>query len=259
MIGVKSLKSIKSRENLGIFVVEGERFVREIPKNQKVLQYVVSDKYKKSIEELKSRAPVMPVADGVFARIADTNAPQGILAVVEKKHYDIHSVMQNEGFVLALENLGDPSNIGGLIRTAAAADCGGILFTKGCVSVWNPKVLRGSAGATLKLPFAVNVDITEIIATARRQNIPVYAAHPKGDVLPYDINLTNRFCLILGNEAHGISQTVMKEACKLIKLPMNKNTESLSASVAGAVIMYEAVRQRLISMEAKIAYSQKDN
>ena len=245
LLGIKSLKSKKFRESMDIFFVEGERFVGEIPENYEVLQYVLSDRYKKPSQKFSARAKIQIVPDGVFSRLAETTTPQGIIAVVKKNHYTISDILDEKGFILVLENVSDPANVGSLIRTASAANTGGVILTEGSASVWNPKVQRASAGSSLKIKIA-QAPIGAVITQLKKLHIPLYAAHPTGDTLPYTINLSKRFALVVGSEAHGISQTMKTEADKLIKLPMNKDIESLSASVAGAVIMYEAVRQQTL-------------
>ena len=244
MIGVKSLRTKKTRDELGVFIVEGEKFVKEIPPDYRVVQYIVCDKFKKSTDFYQKRAKVLEVSKAVFDRVSETTSPQGILAVVEKKRFTYEQTLVRDGFILVCENINDPGNLGNLIRTAAAAEAACVVLTHNSVSVWNPKVLRSSAGAALKLPVIESANITEAANFAKSQNIPIYAAHPRSNTHPYDLDLSKKFCLILGSESHGLTETTKKQADALISLPMSTNTESLSVATAGAVIMYEAVRQK---------------
>ena len=243
MLGIKSLRSKKFRQSMDIFFVEGEKFVDEIPEKYEVLQYVISDKFKKPTLKYARRAKILTANESVFARVAETSTPQGIIAVVKKIEYNVQDFLEEKGFILILENVSDPANVGGLIRTAAAANAGGVILTEGSASAWSPKVLRASAGCCLKIKVA-NTQINTAISQIKSKNIPVYAAHPTGNMTPYEIDLCNRFALIIGSEARGISQTVKKQADRLVRLPMNAKVESLSASTAGAVLMYESVRQK---------------
>ena len=235
---------MKSRDELGVFIVEGDKFVKEIPASHQIVQYVVSDEYKKPSEILKRRAKVLAVGKAAFERVAQTKSPQGILAVVEKKHYSFEDIAKAFGFVLVCENINDPGNVGSLMRTAAAANASGIVLTKECASAWNPKVQRASAGAALSMPIVSGADIGCAVGFARKLGMPIYAAHPAEGVLPYDINLSERFCLVLGSESTGLSKAAKRSADFLVRLPMSGNMDSLSVPVAGSIIMYEAVRQR---------------
>ena len=244
LIGIKSLKTKKSRDELGVFLVEGEKFVKEIPVSYRIVQYIVSDGYRRSTEALKNRANVLEVNKALLDRVAQTASPQGILAVVEKKHYTYEEASIGDGFVLVCECINDPGNLGSLIRTAAAAEASCVVLTHGSASVWNPKVQRASAGAALNLPVAEDIGLYEVAKHAKKHNIPLYAAHQRSGILPFDLDLSKKFCLILGSESHGLSETAEKLADALIRLPMSANVESLSVAAAGSIIMYESVRQK---------------
>ena len=96
----------------------------------------------------------------------------------------------------------------------------------------------------MRLPVVAGLSTDEVMTALKKQNIPTYATCPRGNILPYALDLTSDFCLMLGNEAHGLSQKITNSATALVKLPMSNTTESLNASVAGSILIYEAVRQR---------------
>lgn len=235
---VKLLKTKKGRDQTGLFIIEGEKFVQEIPAGWRVVKYIVAQRYARAHDMSFFCGNCEIVRDSIFDSLADTVSPQGVLAVCEQKRYIIEEIPHN--FILLGENLNDPGNIGTLIRTAAAAGVSGVILTSGSGDIYNPKVLRASAGAVLRLPIVTDVSLAEIPQTIK----PIYAAHPRGDVLPYELNLCDNFCLMVGNEARGLTNAAVNMATKLARLPMVNNTESLNASVAGSVLMYEAVRQR---------------
>ena len=242
---LKHLKTKKGRDETGLFIIEGEKFVQEIPDDWHVVQYVTANRYAAvhDISPYENRATCQIVRDSIFDSLADTVSPQGILAVCGQKRFRIGDITPN--FILLGENLNDPGNIGALIRTAAAAGASGVILTAGSGDIYNPKVLRAAAGAVLRLPIVTDADLKETIAWLSKKNVPTYAAHPRGSVLPYELDLRNNFCLLVGNESHGLSETAAKLANTLVSLPMVNNTESLNASVAGSILMYEAVRQRV--------------
>ena len=237
---LKLLKTKKGRDETGLFIIEGEKFVQEIPADWRVVKYVIAQRYAKTHGIPALRAGYEVMRDSIFDGLADTVSPQGVLAVCEQKRYLIEEIPRN--FILLGENLNDPGNIGALIRTAAAAGVSGVILTSGSGDIYNPKVLRASAGAVLRLPIVTDVSLTDVFEYLG--DTPAYAAHPRGDVSPYELNLRENFCLMVGNEAKGLTDTAANLARAKVSLPMVNSTESLNASVAGSVLMYEAVRQR---------------
>ncbi|MCL1882338.1 MAG: RNA methyltransferase [Defluviitaleaceae bacterium] len=246
MCALKDLQSKKGRDESGLFLVEGEKFIAEIPESYEIGYYVVSRNFADThdLSPYKKRARCEIIRDSLFKKLADTVTPQGIIAVCEKIPYKLDDILQKDGFFLMGECLSDPGNIGTLVRTAAAAGASGALFTEGCCDVYSPKVLRAAAGAVLRLPIVANISVDKIYGLLKNAGIPVFAAHPRGNALPYDLNFRDKFCLLIGNESHGISKNAETNADALVRLPMTDDTESLNASVAGSILLYEAVRQR---------------
>jgi len=244
---LKLLKTKKGRDETGLFIIEGEKFVREIPPQWRVVKYIAAQRYAKAhdIAEYESRAECTVVRDSIFDSLADTVNPQGLLAVCEKQVFGMSDLAGD--FFLLGENFNDPGNIGALVRTAAAAGVTGIILTAGSGDIYNAKVLRAAAGAVLRVPFVVDITLQEAVASLRSLNIPIYAAHPRGQDTPYSLDLRGGTCILIGNESHGISREAENLADGLVTLPMANSTESLNASVAGSILMYEAVRQRMIS------------
>ncbi|MCL1877773.1 MAG: RNA methyltransferase, partial [Defluviitaleaceae bacterium] len=119
----------------------------------------------------------------------------------------------------------------------------GAIFTRGSCDVYSPKVIRAAAGAVLRLPIIANADPCEILDALKDRATKIFAAHPRGDFLPYDLNMRDNFCLLVGNESHGVSDAALARADATVRLPMTNSTESLNASVAGSILLYEAVRQ----------------
>jgi len=302
-VQIKKLKTKKGRDESGLFVVEGEKFVAEIPAHFEISRYLVTQEFAEThdLAPYEARARVEIIRTSVFAAIADTVTSQGVLAVCAKVRPS-HSgyrgsssecdhtfedgweslsdlelmlgdgvagrmpaassaVAADGGMSLALpcvgagarparfyllgENINDPGNMGTLVRTAAAAGASGAIFTRGSCDVFSPKVIRAAAGASLRLPLVADACISETLAVLKSCGIPVFAAHPRGDVLPYELDMRENFCLLIGNESAGISETAKKSASALVRLPMPGETESLNASVAGSILLYEAVRQRI--------------
>ena len=243
---IKALKSRKGREEAGQFLVEGEKFVHEIPEDWDIDFYVMAERYAKThdLSVYKRRAACEIMRDSLFDALADTVTPQGVMAVCRQKKYAVSDMIKPDSFLLLGENLSDPGNIGALIRTAAAAGADGMILTAGSGDIYNPKVLRSAAGAVFRLPIVTDAELLPTTEILKKSGVALYAAHLKGEILPYALDLCAGFCFMIGNEAHGLSEKAAVSADRMVRLPMPGGTESLNASVAGSILMYEAVRQR---------------
>lgn len=247
---ISSLKAKKDRDKLGLFVAEGLRFVAEIPDDYEIMLYAVSESFEAEFDlaVFEKRAIVHVVADKLFKEISDTTNPQGILAVIKQKKNSIERVIDNSGengFFIIAEELNDPGNLGTIVRTADACGCNGVFLSKGSVDVYNPKVLRSTMGSVFHLPIISDVDIEECVQKLKAKGSTIYASHLKGQKYPYSLNLIKGCSFILGNEARGLSDKVANLADEYVKIPMPGKAESLNASIAAGVLMYEVVRQRL--------------
>jgi TrmH family RNA methyltransferase len=244
---VKQLKTKKGRDESGLFIIEGEKFVSEIPKGWPVKKYLFAKSYADTHDTSRFalRAECETLRDSMFASLSDTATPQGIMAVCEQKCFTLREVLTGNCLLLLGENLSDPGNVGTLIRTASAAGADGVILTAGSAELYNPKVLRAAAGAVFHIKVVTGADINDAIAKIKKHGAKVYASHPRSDILPYSIDMREAVCLLIGNEAHGLTGEALSLADSLVTLPMPGPAESLNASVAGAVLLYEAVRQRL--------------
>ncbi|MGN1318027.1 MAG: TrmH family RNA methyltransferase [Lachnospirales bacterium] len=229
---INSLKLRKNRDKLGLFIVEGERLTKEA--KDYILYTVAEESYKGNI-----KADYI-VSDLLFSKICDTVTPQGIMAVCKKLEYKLEK--KENPLYICLENLQDPGNLGTIIRTADAAGADGVFLSKGCVDIYNPKVVRGAMGSLFHIPIFTNYDLYNIIED---ENIISVAAHLKGNKTPYEINMKKGVAILIGNEGNGLSDEISKKAKELCKIPMIGKAESMNASVAASIMIYEAVRQRL--------------
>jgi len=244
---VKQLQSKKGRDEQGLFIVEGEKFVNEIPGEYAVRRYIMAERFAAGRDltayECRARCEIVP--DAQFDAAADTVTPQGILAICEQKQWTLADLHKPNGFLLMGEQLSDPGNIGTLIRTAAAAGAQGVILTHQSGEIYNPKVLRAAAGAVLRLPIVSGVNAGDTITWLQQSDYIVVGAHPQGEMLPYDVNMQCNVCILVGNESHGLTDEAALLADICVHLPMQGGIESLNASIAGGVLMYEVVRQRM--------------
>lgn len=244
-----SLKQKKSRQKYKLFLVEGIRFIDEIPDNWEVEQYVVSESFEKKyldkIKQLKSKSKVYTVKDSVFKSISDTDTPQGIIATCIQKNFNMSDVICDNAFLIIADNLQDPGNLGTIIRTADAAGATGVLLSQNTVDLYNPKTLRATMGSIFHIPIIQNIDISETILDLKSNNITVIASSLKATTTPYLVNLKKSVAVIVGNEANGVDENILNKADVLVKLPLVGRAESLNVSVASGILLYEIVRQRL--------------
>ena len=173
--------------------------------------------------------------------MADTVTPQGIAAVLPMAEPDA-AAARLAGFLLVLDNLRDPGNLGTILRTAQAAGVDAVALSMGCVDLYSPKVVRAAMGAHFGLTVLPGQSWDEITALAAGKQ--VLLADLGGDLTPWQVDWRRPTALIIGNEAHGAGPEARALAQQAVRLPMEADMESLNAAIAAAVFMFEAQRQR---------------
>ena len=184
----------------------------------------------------QARSLVLP--DRLFAELSPVATPTGILA--EAAWLEPPAVA-DRALVIALEDIQDPGNLGSMLRTGAAAGATLAVLSKGCTDAWSPKALRGGQGAQFVLPLLLAVDLAAWLASFDGQRIALSLGQG-GDF--YALDLTPPLAIIVGNEGAGLSQSVCRAASICTQIPMAGRVESLNASAALAVAVFEAARQR---------------
>ena len=236
-------KKAALRKEKGLFVVEGRRFAEEIPPERVAAAYATPDFADSPEGEALCRLLKLElVSPEVMEKMSDTRTPQGILVLARMAPASLSDF--GTGPLLILENVQDPGNIGTLFRTAEAAGAGGIILSRDCADPYSPKVLRATMGAIFRMPFVISEDLPETVRQLQADGICVYAGHLKGKDLYAEAAFPERCAFLLGNEGNGLSDTVSALADRLIRIPMEGKTESLNVAVAGALLLYEARRQR---------------
>lgn len=174
----------------------------------------------------------------VVAAAADTQHPQGVVAAVAWP-----DLAPRPGLRLVLDGIQDPGNLGTLLRSAEAAGVGLALCGAGCADVSGPKVVRAAMGAHFALPIRADLS-WDVIADELATAAPIYAADAAATMPYYAADWKQPAALIIGSEAHGVSEAGLALATHRISVPMVGRAESLNAAVAGSVILFEALRQR---------------
>lgn len=241
---IKLIKSSKARKEQGLYVVEGIRMFKEIPEGNLEQVYITQNFYDKN-PDMFHQIKYELVTESVLKEASDTKTPQGIMAIVKQPGYTRDEVAgQPSPCLLILENLQDPGNLGTIFRTAEGAGVNGIILSKDCVDIFNPKVTRSTMGAVFRMPFIYVDDLEKEIQYLKDQQVTIYAAHLNGNSF-YEENYIAGTAFLIGNEGNGLTDSISALADRKIKIPMCGKVESLNAAIAATVLMYEVMRQRL--------------
>ena len=242
----------KFRKKEQKFIAEGCKMFLEAPE-ERLCEVYVSESFLKKDGELENackerlkKVPYEVVSDDVYKKMSDTVTPQGILSVItikEAKLGDLLKSTKKPLFVL-LENLQDPGNLGTILRTAEGAGVTGVILSRDCVDIYNPKVIRSTMGSVYRVPHFYADDFHEVIDELKETGVTVYAAALESGEIYDTYSYVEGSAFIIGNEGNGLRPETVTKAGKRCYLPMEGRVESLNASVAASVLMYEAYRQR---------------
>lgn len=251
---VKKLRELmikaQARRKEGVFIAEGFRMVSETPEERLAELYLsesFSEKNEDFIRDHSERIKPVVLSDEVFKYISDTKTPQGVLAIVKRADSDPESILHRESpFILFLENIQDPGNLGTIVRTAEAAGASGIIMSDDTVDIYNMKVVRATMGCLYRMPFAYadKDGFMDLLHMAKRNGIVLYAAYLDASIKYTDVAYSSSCGILIGNEGNGLSREAAFTADERIMIPMCGKAESLNAAMASGIIMYEVRRQR---------------
>ncbi len=253
-----NLEQKKYRDKHKLFILEGLRNAEMVQdKKADVKMCFCTEKMLKNpraaalIQSLEQNTAcsVYQVSDNIYAKLSDTKSPQGLMLIVKQNSVDMeelnHRVKENS-FFLVLDRLQDPGNIGTIIRTADAMGADGIICLNGTADVFSPKVVRSAMGSLFNLPICIKASEENLSEFALKNNLKVYAsALEKEAKAVWDIDYKKSCIVILGNEANGVSDSLLKLSDEKIYIPMKGNAESLNVANAAAMIIYERCRQNI--------------
>lgn len=240
-----SLATKKHRDKEGKYIIEGINLLEEAVKNsEKIFLVIVRDDFDTSkVPNFQCDTYIMD--NKLYSKIAQTETSQGILAVVEKPVYDLKDIgkaIGKDGNVVVLDRLQDAGNIGTIIRTADAAGYSAVVVLKGTADIFSPKVIRAATGSVFRIPIVFADDNRELIKIINEWGLDLVVTSLKTDKYYYDVDLTHGVAVVIGNEGNGVSDELIELAPIKIKIPMEGNIESLNASIAAAILMYERLR-----------------
>lgn len=181
----------------------------------------------------------------LFRQLAETETSMGVLAVVRQRETgaeEMSRIAGSDGNIVILDRLQDPGNIGTIIRTAEGAGYLAVFCVKGTADVYAPKTVRAAAGSLLRMPVLSAETAQEAVETAHGLGKKIAVTDVHGEFPYYDAGLSEKIALVIGNEGNGVDAKFLESVDVRVTIPMKGSLESLNASVAAGILMYEAVR-----------------
>lgn len=247
---IKKLKEKKYRDEYNKFVIEGIKLVAEaIEENVDIDCIVVcEDCVNKEVIDKKllyevARFKCIYVTEKIFESLSDVTNPQGILAVINRKK-DNGNIDYSQDFIVVLDGIQDPGNLGTILRTVDSAALNQIIVSKETADCFNPKVVRSTMGGIFRVNIIKSNNICETLNDLKNNGFEVVVTSLDTNNSIYDIDY-NKKVIVIGNEANGVSKGVQELADKKVIIPMLGKTESLNAGVATGIIVYEYVRKKI--------------
>ena len=243
----KSLLKSKNRNKESKFIIEGYRILTlAIECNAKIDYVFINEDFEKKTEHvefleiLKSKnINTYKTTNKIFNELVDTESTQGILAVVKFNQRTIQENLKDEHrFVVILDRIQDPGNMGTIIRTADAAGVDAIIALKGCVDIYNPKVIRSTMGSIFDMNI-IHATQEESVRLLKLKNFDIVSSYLDTDNYYDKVEYNYKTALVIGNEANGINDELVSKSDVLAKIPIYGKAESLNAAISSAILMYE--------------------
>ncbi|MCC8073827.1 MAG: RNA methyltransferase [Clostridiales bacterium] len=242
----KLFSSSRERRSQQLFVLEGARLVFDVLNSfYEIDSFLITndayEKYRDLANQMieKSKRSFI-ISEEISEKLSDTKNSQGVFAVCKMRQNDF--VWKCNGKYIALDNVQDPGNLGTIVRTAEALGIDGVLIGGGC-DCFNPKVLRSAMGSMLRVNILRCDNLADLLEKRKKSGMMIYGTSPNNNAVKItDIDFNCGCICVIGNEASGISDEIKNISTSLITIPMLGNAESLNASVAASIVMWEMLR-----------------
>lgn len=254
--GRRLLADAKYRRQTGLFLLEGARLCADAARSGVAIRTVLvtaraREGYGEQLQAIRrgsgAEAAYVEISEEISRHLGDTASPQGIFCIC--KTLDNRAALDTinrMGRYIALEDMQDPANLGTVVRTAEALGADGLLLSSGCCDLYNPKVLRGSMGGVFRLPFFLPADFRETISRLGAGGMACWACVVDGAADPLPGTALGAGCLcVIGNEGNGLTPQTVQACTGRLTIRMPGRAESLNASTAAALVMWEMVRGSL--------------
>lgn len=237
---IKSLNQKKNRKEQGLFIVEGLKSIQEFINSDYVVDSVYyTENLMPKLGNLSRNIKAHEISSSELSRISVLNTPQSILALVKiPKQSDLKTIILNEPFLIALDGVQDPGNLGTIIRTADWFGLNTILCSMDTAEAYNPKVVQASMGSLSR----VNVIYTDLVDFLSHTNLPVYGALLDGKSI-YQTDFGKEGIILLGSEGNGISNELQSRISYPVTIPRYGNAESLNVAISASIFCSEIRRK----------------
>jgi TrmH family RNA methyltransferase len=246
------LRDRRPRDEAGVFLVEGYREIRRALEKKVALQevYFAPDWFLGENEPAlleraaQAGAKLFELSREAFAKVAYRERPDGLLAVAPQWHRTLTDLqLPPEPFLLVVEAIEKPGNLGTILRSADAAGCDAVIVCDPVTDIFNPNVVRASTGVLFSVPLVV-AESTAVHAWLRGRGIHTVATTPAAEKIYSDVTLRGPLAIVMGSEQYGLSQFWLEHADTPVRIPMAGQADSLNVAMATIITLFEAVRQR---------------
>lgn len=247
---IKKLKDKKYRDVSNEYIIEGVKLIEEAVNEKANIKKIIVCEETTNTYEIPTHIRLeiakydcVYVTEKIFNSITQVTNPQGIMAVIEK---DIKNkeIDYNQDIIVILDDVQDPGNLGTILRTVDSIGLNQIIVSKDTVDCFNSKVVRSTMGAIFRVRVIESENLIETIKTIKRHHFKLMVTSLQTENSIYDIKFDKKI-IVIGNESNGVSKEIQDIADERAKIPMLGKTESLNASVATGVVLYEYVRQKI--------------
>ena len=230
---LRSLKQKKGREETGLFLAESDKCAAEALNDAQVQALLTTQAQHPLVTQAEQKGVrAILVSRAVMEAVSDVKTPQSAIAVVQKRQ----SSLPEQGLFVALEDVADPQNVGTILRTADAVGAAGVLLSDKCADYTSPKAVRAAMGSTFHLPIEVTEDFCGRLSALKKAGVRLLGGHLRGvEAMPGE---RETLCVIIGNEARGMSENAAQLCDYLVKIPIYGKAESLNAAVAAGILLY---------------------
>ena len=250
---LQALSDQKHRKQKRAFIIEGVKMVEEALRDNLGVRMVVAapsltQHHGKGVLKLaESRGvEIIWISEKLMDAVAESKTPQPVMAMVNMKESAEEELFAHgSGLIVLCHQLQDPGNLGTIIRTAEAVGAAGVAVTANTADPYSAKAIRASMGSILRLPVVRIADISTFISACKQKGFQTAATVLTGKKTHFDIDLTKPTVVILGQEGAGLPKDIASDVDLLIRIPMAETIDSLNVATSAAVILYEAMRQRM--------------
>lgn len=238
----KKLHNKKDRKENNLFIIEGEKLIRDAIQSGVVISTLfVKDSVSNSFS---NKIDTYEISEDFMSYISTTDSPPPYLAIAKISQKTIE--LNKCKFVLVLNDLQDPGNLGTILRSAEASGVDLVVASKSTTDIYNSKVIRSAMGSVFRVPFKYVDSIDEFLSDLSKKNFKIVMTSPHAKSSFYELDYSNKIALFIGNEGQGLRKDFIDKFYS-VKIPMMGEIESLNTSIATSIILYEVLKQRLKS------------